>query len=121
MSHSFKFSPCCAEIEQTSNAYEDMQSQNTRLLQQLTERDEAMTALAAEKLQLQQGSVLLSEQLSAVRGELTSLKKELSDMGALKEAVEKDMAKLNNDLALVRLALMFGVWDRPGWLNAAHP
>jgi hypothetical protein len=53
------------DMKDANDAYESMNAQNTRLLQQLTEKDDAAGALAAEKLRLQQ-------QLEATRDALAS-------------------------------------------------
>lgn len=41
-----------SEIEAAGNAYEEMQGQNTRLLQQLTERDEQNNHLISERIKV---------------------------------------------------------------------
>eukprot|EP00898_Chlorokybus_atmophyticus_P006534 jgi/Chlat1/6882/Chrsp51S06552 len=50
-----------SEIEVIGNAYEDMQSQNARLLQQLTERDDYNTQLMAERIKARQVQTAMAE------------------------------------------------------------
>lgn len=91
-----------AEIVQASEAYENMQSQNTRLLQAVTEKDAAATALAAERLRLSQAHELLAEQLAAAQAEAARLGAEQAEAVAMREAAAREAAKVSADLAAVR-------------------
>ena len=48
-------------------AYEDMQAKNSRLLQQLTERDEVTNQLMTERIQAAQRASHLTEERNAVQ------------------------------------------------------
>ncbi|PIN10960.1 E3 ubiquitin ligase involved in syntaxin degradation [Handroanthus impetiginosus] len=74
-----------SEIETIGQAYEDMQTQNQHLLQQVTERDEYNIKLVSESVKAKQSqSTLLSEkqglakQLQQLNGSLESLKSRIA-------------------------------------------
>ncbi|KAF5447978.1 hypothetical protein F2P56_033487 [Juglans regia] len=74
-----------SEIETIGQAYEDMQTQNQHLLQQLTERDDYNIKLVSESVKTKQAqSVLLSEkqalakQLQQINASVESLKMKIS-------------------------------------------
>ncbi|KAK6141284.1 hypothetical protein DH2020_024968 [Rehmannia glutinosa] len=74
-----------SEIETIGQAYEDMQTQNQHLLQQVTERDEYNIKLVSDSVKAKQSqSVLLSEkqglakQLQQLNGSLESLKSRIA-------------------------------------------
>lgn len=62
------------EIELTGQAYDDMQEQNDRLLQQLSSKDEANFKLMSDRINANQTQALLSAQINElekqVRAEL---------------------------------------------------
>lgn len=51
------------EIELTGQAYDEMQEQNDRLLQQLSSKDEANFKLMSDRINANQKQVLLSAQI----------------------------------------------------------
>ncbi|KAL7116262.1 hypothetical protein ACP275_04G231700 [Erythranthe tilingii] len=74
-----------SEIETIGQSYEDMQTQNQHLLQQVTERDEYNIKLVSESVKAKQSqSILLSEkqglekQLQRLNGSLESLKSRIA-------------------------------------------
>lgn len=91
-----------AEIEVTGQAYEDMQAQNMRLLQQVTERDEISNQLVAERIKLNQEQQSLSEQLAQAKSEVERCTKEIIDVTQAKEVVEKELNKLASEILMVR-------------------
>jgi len=90
------------EMLNATEAYETMQSQNTRLLQTITEKDDAAASLAAEKLRLQQQHESLNEQLDAARMEARRLEAEAAEAVAMRDAAGREGAKVAAELAVVR-------------------
>ncbi|EFJ46479.1 hypothetical protein VOLCADRAFT_92990 [Volvox carteri f. nagariensis] len=90
------------EIEVTVNAFEELQVQNGRLVAALAERDEANNAVVAERLKLSQQVPVLTEAAEASRGEAERLQREVSELGAVREALERDMTRLASELASVK-------------------
>mmetsp|Transcript_2932 Transcript_2932/g.6418 ORF Transcript_2932/g.6418 Transcript_2932/m.6418 type:complete len:863 (+) Transcript_2932:174-2762(+) len=90
------------EIEATGQAYEDMQSQNVRLLQQLTERDESNNLMISERIKMSQLHASLSEQLDASRSELERGVKDAADLAAQKDTLEKEIVRLAAELNMAK-------------------
>ncbi|MCO5599074.1 hypothetical protein L7F22_053173 [Adiantum nelumboides] len=57
---------CLAEIETIGQAYEDMQTQNQRLLQQISKRDEYNIKLVSESVKSKQSHTTLNEEKQAL-------------------------------------------------------
>ncbi|GAX77702.1 hypothetical protein CEUSTIGMA_g5145.t1 [Chlamydomonas eustigma] len=96
-----------AEIETTGAAYEEMQSQNTRMLSQLIERDEAHNALRAERLKITQSQQQLQELVDSRTQELHRLRAERLDQASYQEQLEKEVSRLASDLATLKEELRF--------------
>lgn len=88
-----------SEIETTAAAFEEMQAQNARLLQQLVEREEATNAVVAERLRLSQQATSLSEAADSARAEVDRMQREVSELGNVREALERDLGRLSMELA----------------------
>eukprot|EP00899_Mesostigma_viride_P000665 jgi/Mesvir1/1059/Mv17580-RA.1 len=81
------------EIEVIGAAYEDMQAQNARLLQQLIEREECNTTLLSERIRARQQHQMLSDDNEALRRQLAD-----SEAGAelLKGAIRQMEAHIKD-------------------------
>ncbi|KAL6070266.1 E3 ubiquitin-protein ligase BRE1B [Balamuthia mandrillaris] len=79
------------EIEAIGSAYEDMQEQNTRLLNQLTEKDDANTKLMAERIKSEQLQHLMKEEKNAL---LHKMKLASEETTKLKEVLSKETEKM---------------------------
>ncbi|GIL57188.1 hypothetical protein Vafri_12491 [Volvox africanus] len=97
------------EIEVTVNAFEELQAQNARLVAALAERDEANNAVVAERLKLSQQVPMLTEAADAARGDAERLQREVSELGIVREALERDMTRLATELAQVKEQLRANV------------
>ncbi|GLI67633.1 hypothetical protein VaNZ11_011881 [Volvox africanus] len=97
------------EIEVTVNAFEELQAQNARLVAALAERDEANNAVVAERLKLSQQVPMLTEAADAARGEAERLQREVSELGIVREALERDMTRLATEMAQVKEQLRANV------------
>ncbi|GFR44229.1 hypothetical protein Agub_g5420, partial [Astrephomene gubernaculifera] len=86
------------EIEATVAAYEDLQAQNSRLSAALAEREEAANAGVAERIKLSQQIPLLTEAAESARCEAERLGREVEGLGAVREALEREVARLAGEL-----------------------
>lgn len=59
------------EIELTGQAYDEMQEQNDRLLQQLSSKDDANFKLMSDRINANQKQALLSSQISELEKQVT--------------------------------------------------
>lgn len=66
-----------SEVEVTGQAYEDVQEQNKRLLEQLKEKEDANIKLMSERIRFNSIQQLLSEEKELVATHLTSVKQEV--------------------------------------------
>lgn len=65
------------EIEVTGQAFEDMQEQNSRLLSQLREKDDAHIKLMVERVKLQQAQKVMSDEKNIVLQQVNALQEQL--------------------------------------------
>jgi len=66
-----------SEVEVTGQAYEDVQEQNKRLLEQLKEKEDANIKLMSERIKFNSIQQLLTEEKDLMSSHLTSLKQEV--------------------------------------------
>ena len=65
------------EIEVTGQAFEDMQEQNSRLLSQLREKDDAHIKLMVERVKLQQSQKVMSDEKAVLLQQTTVIQEQL--------------------------------------------
>lgn len=65
------------EIEVTGQAFEDMQEQNSRLLSQLREKDDAHIKLMVERVKLQQSQKTMSDEKTLLSQQTNVLQEQL--------------------------------------------
>jgi len=75
------------EIDTISQAFEDMQEQNTRLLHQLSEKDDSNTKLISHRIKSEQIQALTQQEKKALSQQLEITK---SQLGIAKEQIEKE-------------------------------
>eukprot|EP00951_Prasinocladus_malaysianus_P001037 scaffold7326_cov39-Prasinocladus_malaysianus.AAC.5 len=63
----------CLGVQVIGSAYEEMQAQNTTLLQQMTERDAVTHKLQSERLQLDQQANSMQEEKALFQSKVTSM------------------------------------------------
>ncbi|KAK4440456.1 E3 ubiquitin-protein ligase BRE1-like 2 [Sesamum alatum] len=93
-----------SEIETIGQAYEDMQTQNQRLLQQVTERDEYNIKLVSDSVKAKQSQNLL---LSEKQG----LAKQLQQLNGSLEALKSKVAQREEQLKLHHLELLSSIQE----------
>ena len=78
------------EIEVTGQAFEDMQEQNSRLLSQLREKDDAHIKLMVERVKLQQTQKVMSDEKAVLVQQATVFQEQLDAQ------VSPDRRKMTN-------------------------
>lgn len=76
-------------MDVTGQAFEDMQEQNIRLMQQLREKDDANFKLMSERIKSNQIHKLLKEEKEELADQLLTLKTQVSHQGTLLGAICK--------------------------------
>lgn len=71
-----------SEMDVTGQAFEDMQEQNIRLMQQLREKDDANFKLMSERIKSNQIHKLLKEEKEELADQLLTLKTQVSHLAA---------------------------------------
>lgn len=94
-----------AEIEAIGKAFEESQEQNTRLIQQLAEKEDSLSRLMAEQLRisqvqssLQEEKQILSEKLSKLEEKNTSTKELLRKSEAQASTLQDQLRKATDQL-----------------------
>mmetsp|Transcript_20506 Transcript_20506/g.56859 ORF Transcript_20506/g.56859 Transcript_20506/m.56859 type:complete len:850 (+) Transcript_20506:389-2938(+) len=87
------------EIDVIGSAYEDMQAQNTALLQQMTERDALTHSLQSERLQLDQQAANLKEEKQNCESKVTVAESKAEALQAREADLRGHAAKLADELA----------------------
>lgn len=72
-----------SEMDVTGQAFEDMQEQNIRLMQQLREKDDANFKLMSERIKSNQIHKLLKEEKEELADQLLTLKTQVGGHGVL--------------------------------------
>lgn len=70
-----------SEMDVTGQAFEDMQEQNIRLMQQLREKDDANFKLMSERIKSNQIHKLLKEEKEELADQLLTLKTQVGESG----------------------------------------
>ncbi|VDO60492.1 unnamed protein product [Onchocerca flexuosa] len=83
------------DVETTGQAFEEMQEQNTRLLQQLREKDDANLKLMAERIRANQYQKKMSEERERTEERISSLQNQI-------EAQQLMISKLEETEKLLR-------------------
>lgn len=71
-----------SEMDVTGQAFEDMQEQNIRLMQQLREKDDANFKLMSERIKSNQIHKLLKEEKEELADQLLTLKTQVGGHGS---------------------------------------
>lgn len=79
-----------SEMDVTGQAFEDMQEQNIRLMQQLREKDDANFKLMSERIKSNQIHKLLKEEKEELADQLLTLKTQVSLWEPVKMREEPD-------------------------------
>jgi len=89
------------EIEVTGQAFEDMQEQNSRLLSQLREKDDAHIKLMVERVKLQQAQKVMSDEKNIVLQQVNALQEQLEAQVLMNQKYEETVALLRNSILIL--------------------
>ncbi|KAL0272152.1 UNVERIFIED_CONTAM: hypothetical protein PYX00_005230 [Menopon gallinae] len=87
------------EMEVTGQAFEDMQEQNSRLIQQLREKDDANFKLMTERIKSNQLHKLLREEKEVLKDQVTTLTTQVEATNVVVRKLEEKERILQNALA----------------------
>ncbi|CAF1024231.1 unnamed protein product [Didymodactylos carnosus] len=93
------------EIEVTGQAFEDMQEQNSRLLQQLREKDDAHIKLMVERVKLQQAQKIMSDEKAVLIQQTNVLQEQLDAQIVMNQKFEETVALLRNSVLILEKEL----------------
>ncbi|XP_013378606.1 E3 ubiquitin-protein ligase BRE1A-like isoform X2 [Lingula anatina] len=93
------------EMEVTGQAFEDMQEQNIRLIQQLREKDDANFKLMSERIKSNQIHKLLKEEKDVLMEQVTTLHQQVETQNLVVRRLEEKERILQNNLATVEKEL----------------
>lgn len=93
------------EMEVTGQAFEDMQEQNSRLIQQLREKDDANFKLMSERIKSNQLHKLSREEKEALKEQVTTLSTQVEATNIVVRKLEEKERILQNSLATVEKEL----------------
>ncbi|XP_077557201.1 E3 ubiquitin-protein ligase Bre1 isoform X1 [Haemaphysalis longicornis] len=94
-----------SEMEVTGQAFEDMQEQNLRLLQQLREKDDANFKLMSERIKSTQVHKLLQEEKTALSEQANRLQSQVDAQNQVVRKLEEKERLLQNSLSTVEKEL----------------
>lgn len=94
-----------SEMEVTGQAFEDMQEQNLRLLQQLREKDDANFKLMSERIKSTQVHKLLQEEKTALSEQAGKLQNQVDAQNQVVRKLEEKERLLQNSLSTVEKEL----------------
>lgn len=94
-----------SEMDVTGQAFEDMQEQNLRLLQQLREKDDANFKLMSERIKANQIHKLLREEKDELAEQVLALKAQVDAQLLLVQKLEEKERALQSSLAAVEKEL----------------
>ncbi|KAK8761901.1 hypothetical protein V5799_026827 [Amblyomma americanum] len=94
-----------SEMEVTGQAFEDMQEQNLRLLQQLREKDDANFKLMSERIKSTQVHKLLQEEKAALSEQAARLQSQVDAQNQVVRKLEEKERLLQNSLSTVEKEL----------------
>lgn len=87
------------EMEVTGQAFDNIQEQNDRLIQQLSEKDEANFKLISERINANQKQILLSDQIEAVEQNAMLRKNQIEELVVVLRLLEEKEQILQNTIA----------------------
>ncbi|KAI1289781.1 E3 ubiquitin-protein ligase Bre1 [Halotydeus destructor] len=93
------------EMEVTGTAYEDMQEQNLRLIQQLREKDDANFKLMSERIKSQQIQKLLKEEKECLTEQVIALQAQVEAQNQVVRKLEEKERLLQNNLSTIEKEL----------------
>ncbi|CAF4684675.1 unnamed protein product [Rotaria sp. Silwood1] len=93
------------EIEVTGQAFEDMQEQNSRLLSQLREKDDAHIKLMVERVKLQQSQKIMSDEKTLLAQQTNVLQEQLDAQIIMNQKYEETIALLRNSVLILEKEL----------------
>ncbi|CAF1400122.1 unnamed protein product [Adineta steineri] len=93
------------EIEVTGQAFEDMQEQNSRLLSQLREKDDAHIKLMVERVKLQQSQKVMSDEKTVLVQQTNALQEQLDAQVIMNQKYEETIALLRNSVLILEKEL----------------
>ncbi|XP_063973594.1 E3 ubiquitin-protein ligase Bre1 isoform X1 [Diachasmimorpha longicaudata] len=93
------------EMEVTGQAFEDMQEQNSRLIQQLREKDDANFKLMTERIKSNQLHKLAREEKDVLKEQVTTLTTQVEAANVVVRKLEEKERLLQNSLATVEKEL----------------
>jgi E3 ubiquitin-protein ligase BRE1 len=93
------------EMEVTGTAFEDMQEQNLRLIQQLREKDDANFKLMSEKIKSQQIQKLLKEEKESLTEQVIALQAQVEAQNQVVRKLEEKERLLQNNLSTIEKEL----------------
>ncbi|KAL4223063.1 E3 ubiquitin-protein ligase BRE1A [Mactra antiquata] len=100
------------EMDATGQAFEDMQEQNTRLLQQLREKDDANFKLMSERIKsnqiqklLREEKEVLAEQVSTIHTQVEAQILVVRKLEEKERVLQNNIATMEKELALTQQAL----------------
>lgn len=89
------------DLDVTGQAFEDMQEQNTRLLQQLREKDDANFKLMSERIKSNQIQKLLREDKDVLQEQVATLQTQVEAQNLVVRSLEEKERVLHNSLVTV--------------------
>ncbi|XP_054724010.1 E3 ubiquitin-protein ligase BRE1A-like isoform X2 [Uloborus diversus] len=93
------------EMDITGQAFEDMQEQNLRLIQQLREKDDANFKLMSERIKSNQIHKLLREEKTVLSDQVTTLKNQVDAQNQVVRKLEEKERLLQTNVATVEKEL----------------
>eukprot|EP00803_Ostreobium_quekettii_P008134 evm.model.scf_1686EXC.1 EVM.evm.TU.scf_1686EXC.1 scf_1686EXC:13859-22425(+) len=90
------------EVEVTGSIYENMQSQNTRLLQQLTEKDEAINQLRGQVMKMTHRTAQLTREVESAKEAQALQRLDVAEVNSIKEEYDRKISSLANDASQCR-------------------
>ncbi|XP_050678504.1 E3 ubiquitin-protein ligase Bre1 isoform X16 [Leptidea sinapis] len=94
------------EMEVTGQAFEDMQEQNSRLIQQLREKDDANFKLMSERIKANSLHKLLREEKQLLQEQVVTRDQQIESMGLVARRLEEKERLLQSTLSAVEKELL---------------
>ncbi|KAL6758238.1 hypothetical protein V8C86DRAFT_2601417 [Haematococcus lacustris] len=91
-----------SEIDETSKLHDNMQTQTTRVLAQLANKEEALSSAHAEKLKMAQQLSRLEESLASGKAEMDRLAAANKATAAAQDLLGAELQRLSGDLAMAK-------------------
>lgn len=89
-----------SEMESTGEAYEEVQEQNTRLIQQLREKDDTNFQLMGERVKTKQKLDLMSQENQLLAGQVTNLKGRIEAQNKVVKILEEQEKHLHSAMSI---------------------